>query len=271
MTLLDAMPEIDPPEGKQPDAPQKKSFYVPDEVHKFNLGQVRLVAIGDTVFSRRVLQPSWRWSTSRKDTKGTESCQDPHTLFFLGGRMHVRMDNGTEEEYGPGNVGKLSPGHDSWVVGDKPAVILEIIEKTHYTKQEIEEETVAVRRRADKLIAALNTQNPKEYMNFFDEKAEVTSMIGMTACGLPSVQQYLEQILRSSLPDDRFLRIISDRIHIFWEGIAHAAIYWDINKSTDPQPPRVSYMTGITNLFLVKQNDWFVRIMQSMDLTKTAK
>ena len=33
--------------------------------------------------------------------------------------MAVRMNDGTEEEIGPGDVVKIEPGHDAWVVGDK--------------------------------------------------------------------------------------------------------------------------------------------------------
>jgi hypothetical protein len=33
------------------------------------------------------------------------------------------MDDGSEDEFGPGEVSLLPPGHDAWVVGNEPVVI----------------------------------------------------------------------------------------------------------------------------------------------------
>jgi hypothetical protein len=40
------------------------------------------------------------------------------------------MDDGTEMEFGPGDVGIIDPGHDGWVVGDEPNVLFELAEAT---------------------------------------------------------------------------------------------------------------------------------------------
>jgi hypothetical protein len=32
------------------------------------------------------------------------------------------MDDGSEAEFGPGDVGSIPPGHDAWVVGDEPFI-----------------------------------------------------------------------------------------------------------------------------------------------------
>jgi len=47
----------------------------------------------------------WRWSQDVKPIAGTDSCQAHHTLYILSGRMHVAMDDGTEFELRPGDVG----------------------------------------------------------------------------------------------------------------------------------------------------------------------
>jgi hypothetical protein len=39
----------------------------------------------------------------------------------------VQMDDGTTEEYGPGDVGVIPPGHDAWVVGDDPVVGIDFL------------------------------------------------------------------------------------------------------------------------------------------------
>ena len=36
--------------------------------------------------------------------------------------MRVKMDDGSEEEFGPGDIGYIPPGHNAWVVGDEPFV-----------------------------------------------------------------------------------------------------------------------------------------------------
>jgi hypothetical protein len=45
------------------------------------------------------------------------------------------MDDGSEEEFGPGDVSALPPGHDAWVIGDKPVVIVDITGLVHYAEQ----------------------------------------------------------------------------------------------------------------------------------------
>ena len=37
----------------------------------------------------------------------------------------VRMADGIEFELGPGDVNLVPPGHDAWVVGDTPAVVVD--------------------------------------------------------------------------------------------------------------------------------------------------
>ena len=104
---------------------QAKSLDAPDESHSFPNGQVALVDVGGMIVGRGVMQPGWRWSKDVKPIAGTESCEIPHTGYVIGGRVHVRMDDGTEGEYGPGDVFVIPPGHDGWVVGDEPYVVVE--------------------------------------------------------------------------------------------------------------------------------------------------
>jgi len=66
-----------------------------------------------------------RWSTDLKDYAGTASCELPHVALVLSGRLHVVMDDGSEDEFGPQSVMLLPPGHDAWSVGDEPAVFVE--------------------------------------------------------------------------------------------------------------------------------------------------
>jgi hypothetical protein len=37
----------------------------------------------------------------------------------------VVMNDGEEMEYGPGDFGTMALGHDAWVVGDEPCVVID--------------------------------------------------------------------------------------------------------------------------------------------------
>lgn len=113
---------------------QKKTFGNPDETRKFDRGQLDLVTLGGIAFGRGVFQPGWRWSTSVKPLVKTKSCEAPHLQYHVSGRLHVVMDDGSEAEFGPGDVSLLPPGHDAWVVGDEPAVVIDISGMVDYAK-----------------------------------------------------------------------------------------------------------------------------------------
>ena len=51
---------------------------------------------------------------------GTGSCQAAHTGYLISGRFRVQMEDGPEDEFGPGDAYVVPPGHDAWVVGDEP-------------------------------------------------------------------------------------------------------------------------------------------------------
>src|ERR1700736_6795980 len=113
---------------------QKKNFSKPDETRTFENGQLDLVELGGVTFGRGILQPGWKWSTSLKPIVKTESCQAPHLQYHVSGRLHVVMDDGSEDEFGPGEVSLLPPGHDAWVVGNEPVVVIDISGMVNYAK-----------------------------------------------------------------------------------------------------------------------------------------
>jgi mannose-6-phosphate isomerase-like protein (cupin superfamily) len=105
---------------------QKRSFDTPDEQRPAGTGRADIVKVGQMTMMRATLQPGWRWSTDIKPIVKTDSCQAPHHMYMLSGRMHIVMDDGTEQDFGPGDVGFAPPGHDAWVVGNEPVVSLDI-------------------------------------------------------------------------------------------------------------------------------------------------
>ena len=105
---------------------QRRNFDDPDETRKPGSGTARVVNIGEFGLMDVSLPPGWRWSQDVKPITGTDSCQAYHVIQMRSGRMHVVLDDGSETEFGPGDLGLVSPGHDAWVVGDEPAVYLDI-------------------------------------------------------------------------------------------------------------------------------------------------
>ena len=45
------------------------------------------------------------------------------------------MDDGSEAEFGPGDVGSIPPGHDAWIVGNEPFVSIDFQGGAVYAKQ----------------------------------------------------------------------------------------------------------------------------------------
>ena len=111
-----------------------KSFGEPDEVRKFPKGRLELIKIGGTTVGRAILEPGWRWATSVQPIAKTKSCEAPHFQYHLSGVLKVRMDDGTEIECRPGDVSFLPSGHDAWVVGDQPVVIVDFQGMIDYAK-----------------------------------------------------------------------------------------------------------------------------------------
>jgi hypothetical protein len=114
---------------------EKKALSAPDEKRSFDKGQLALVTLGGVTFGRASLQPGWKWSTCVKPIVNTESCEVSHLQYHVSGRLRVRMDDGSEDEFGPGEVSLLPPGHDAWVVGHEPVVVIDISGMAEYAKQ----------------------------------------------------------------------------------------------------------------------------------------
>jgi hypothetical protein len=102
-----------------------KNFTSPDEVREFPLGRAELIEVGGATVGRATLQPGWRWSESIKPIAQTPSCQAAHFQYHVAGTLRIRMDDGTELDCKPGDVSAVAPGHDAWVVGDEPVVIVD--------------------------------------------------------------------------------------------------------------------------------------------------
>ena len=113
---------------------QKRNLAKPTEVRSVGRGQLALVELGDTTLGRMRYEPGWRWSEDLKPLVGGESCQIRHVGVVISGHFHVEMDDGATMELLPDDVYEIPPGHDGWVVGDEPAVVIDWYGASGYAK-----------------------------------------------------------------------------------------------------------------------------------------
>jgi hypothetical protein len=113
---------------------EHKGFSDADEVREFPHGRAEILNIGGGTVGRIIAEPGWRWSNDVKPIAGTDSCEAPHFQYHVSGRLAVRMDDGTELIAGPGDITSLPSGHDAWVVGDEPVVVIDFHGATNYAK-----------------------------------------------------------------------------------------------------------------------------------------
>lgn len=113
---------------------EHRDFSAPDETRTPDKTTVELVNLAGGQIGRYTFQPGWRWSECIKPVVGTDSCQVEHIGYCLSGRIHVTHDDGTEEDVAGGEVYRIGPGHDAWVVGDEAMVAVEFQGAANYAK-----------------------------------------------------------------------------------------------------------------------------------------
>lgn len=87
--------------------------------------QIDTVRTGAARVKRVVYEPGFRWSTHMKPITGTDTCMHAHVGFLARGQIHVEYPDGCVSEFKAPQVIAIEPGHDGWVVGDEPAVLIE--------------------------------------------------------------------------------------------------------------------------------------------------
>ncbi|MBV8775235.1 MAG: cupin domain-containing protein [Deltaproteobacteria bacterium] len=113
---------------------EQKSFRSPGETRAFPNGKAEILKIGGAQIGRLVFEPGWRWSKDVRPLAKTESCQAPHFQYHVSGRLAIKMDDGTEFVAEPGDLTALPVGHDAWVVGDQPAVVIDWWDASNYAR-----------------------------------------------------------------------------------------------------------------------------------------
>jgi hypothetical protein len=86
---------------------------------------IDVVRTGNSRVKRVVYPVGFRWSKDIKPVIGTELCQHAHVGFLAAGRLTIEYADGALEEYVAPQVVAIAPGHDGWVVGEEPAILIQ--------------------------------------------------------------------------------------------------------------------------------------------------
>jgi hypothetical protein len=97
------------------------------DVEHRELGGVHMdiARVGAARVKRVVYPVGFRWSTHMKPKVGTDFCMHAHVGFLARGRIHMEFPDGCVLEFAAPQIVAIEPGHDGWVEGDQPAVLIE--------------------------------------------------------------------------------------------------------------------------------------------------
>lgn len=96
-------------------------------IERRDVGGVRLEVgrAGDARVKRMVYPAGFRWSVEMKPIVGTELCMHAHVGFLAHGEIHIEYADGCVVEHKAPQIVAIEPGHDGWVVGKEPVVLIE--------------------------------------------------------------------------------------------------------------------------------------------------
>jgi len=92
-----------------------------------DVGRVRLDVgrAGEARVKRMVYPAGFRWSIDMKPVVGTDLCMHAHVGFLARGEIHIEYADGCVVEHRAPQIVAIEPGHDGWVVGNEPVVLIE--------------------------------------------------------------------------------------------------------------------------------------------------
>ena len=92
-----------------------------------DIGGVKLevVRTGAARVKRMIYPVGFRWSKDMKPLLQTDQCMHAHVGFLARGSIHIGFPDGCVREYVAPAVIAVEPGHDGWVVGNEPAIVIE--------------------------------------------------------------------------------------------------------------------------------------------------
>ena len=106
---------------------ERRSLTATDDVREWPLLTVNMLKVGALTIGYGMVQPGWRWSTHMRKETDEPLCQVHHLQLLLSGRFAVEMADGEYAEIEPNEVFDVPPGHDAWVIGDEPAILVDFL------------------------------------------------------------------------------------------------------------------------------------------------
>lgn len=93
-----------------------------------NIGHVQLEVgkAGAARVKRMIYPPGFHWAEDMKPVTGTDLCMHAHVGFLAHGEIHIEYADGCIVEFKAPQIVEIAPGHDGWVVGKEPVVLIEI-------------------------------------------------------------------------------------------------------------------------------------------------
>jgi hypothetical protein len=86
---------------------------------------IDVVPVGAGRVKRVVYPAGFRWSKNMQPEVGTDLCMHAHVGFLARGRIEGEYSDGCTFEYEAPAAIAVEPGHDAWVAGEEPAVVIE--------------------------------------------------------------------------------------------------------------------------------------------------
>jgi len=87
--------------------------------------KLEVVRAGAARVKRMIYPAGFRWSSDMKPLVKTPLCMHAHVGFLARGSIHIGFPDGCVREYAAPAVIAVEPGHDGWVVGNEPAIVIE--------------------------------------------------------------------------------------------------------------------------------------------------
>jgi len=87
--------------------------------------EIDITRVGAARVKRVVYPAGFQWSTHIKPVVRTEYCMHAHVGFLAHGQIHIEFPDGCRKEFTAPQAVVIEPGHDGWVVGSEPAVLIE--------------------------------------------------------------------------------------------------------------------------------------------------
>jgi quercetin dioxygenase-like cupin family protein len=101
-----------------------KTFDKPDEHVAKGGVEIDVLQVGEMKVKRATYPPGWKFSTHM----GAPKCYDTHVGYTVSGHLTAELSDGSRLEFGPGSVFVIPAGHNAWVVGDEPLVMVQFDE-----------------------------------------------------------------------------------------------------------------------------------------------